>query len=107
VNAGRKQSEIDQDYKQAAELAALAAPYRHPRLSAMRLPASRARGGHPRDDLGDVRAPRTTRLTRPAASGRRPALPWLPRLRPGLGFFSDALMEEVAASAPSVKCSLH
>ena len=42
VNAGRKQSEIDQDYKQAAELAALAAPYRHPRLSAMRLPAVRA-----------------------------------------------------------------
>ena len=35
LNAGRKQSEIDQDYKQAAALAALAAPYRHARLSAV------------------------------------------------------------------------
>jgi hypothetical protein len=33
----RKQSEIDQDYKQAPALAALAAPYRHARLSAMKL----------------------------------------------------------------------
>jgi hypothetical protein len=37
LNAGRKQSEIDQDYKQAAALAALAAPYRHARLSAVKL----------------------------------------------------------------------
>jgi hypothetical protein len=37
VNAGRKQSDIDQDYKQAAALAALAAPYRHARLSAMKV----------------------------------------------------------------------
>jgi hypothetical protein len=36
-NAGRKQSEVDEDYKQAAHLAALAAPYRHGRLSAMKL----------------------------------------------------------------------
>jgi hypothetical protein len=36
-NAGRKQSEVDEDYKQAAHLAALAAPYRHPRLSAVKL----------------------------------------------------------------------
>jgi hypothetical protein len=36
-NAGRKQSEVDEDYRQAAHLAALAAPYRHARLSAMKL----------------------------------------------------------------------
>ena len=30
-NAGRKQSEVDGDYKQAAAFAALAAPYRHAR----------------------------------------------------------------------------
>jgi hypothetical protein len=36
-NAGRKQSEVDEDYKQAAALAALAAPYRHPKLLAMKL----------------------------------------------------------------------
>jgi hypothetical protein len=35
-NAGRRTEEIDEDYKQAAALAALAAPYRHARLSAMR-----------------------------------------------------------------------
>jgi hypothetical protein len=35
-NAGRKKEEVDEDYKQAATLAALAAPYRHA-LSAMKL----------------------------------------------------------------------
>ena len=36
-NAGRRAEEVDEDYKQAATLAALAAPYRHARLSAMKL----------------------------------------------------------------------
>jgi hypothetical protein len=36
-NAGRKQSEVDDDYRRAAHLAALAAPYRHARLSAVKL----------------------------------------------------------------------
>jgi hypothetical protein len=36
-NAGRNRSEVDEDYKQATHLAALAAPYRHARLSAMKL----------------------------------------------------------------------
>ena len=36
-NSGRRADEVDQDYRQAAALAALAAPYRHPRLSAMTL----------------------------------------------------------------------
>jgi hypothetical protein len=34
---GRKQAEVDEDYKQAATLAALVAPYRHARLSAVKL----------------------------------------------------------------------
>ena len=36
-NAGRKQSEVDEDYGKAAHLAALVAPYRHPRLAAVKL----------------------------------------------------------------------
>jgi hypothetical protein len=36
-NAGRDPTEIDADYQKAAHLAALALPYRHPRLSAMKL----------------------------------------------------------------------
>jgi hypothetical protein len=36
-NAGRKKEEVDEDYKQAAHLAALAAPYRHAKLSAVKL----------------------------------------------------------------------
>ena len=36
-NAGRKMEEVDKDYEQAAALAALVAPYRHARLSAMKL----------------------------------------------------------------------
>jgi hypothetical protein len=37
TNAGRKKEEVDEDYKQAAALAALVAPYRHARLSAVKL----------------------------------------------------------------------
>ena len=36
-NMGRKKEEVDEDYKQAAALAAMVAPYRHARLSAMKL----------------------------------------------------------------------
>jgi hypothetical protein len=36
-NAGRKKEEVDEDYKQAAALAALVAPYRRARLSAVKL----------------------------------------------------------------------
>jgi hypothetical protein len=36
-NAGRKEEEVDEDYKQAAALAALVAPYRHAPLSAVKL----------------------------------------------------------------------
>jgi len=39
-NAGRRAEEVDRDYKQAATLAALAAPYRHARLSAVKLASS-------------------------------------------------------------------
>ena len=37
VNAGRKQAEVDEDYKQASALAAMLAPYQHARLSAVKL----------------------------------------------------------------------
>ena len=36
-NAGRKEALVDQDYKDAATLAALVVPFRHARLSAMKL----------------------------------------------------------------------
>jgi hypothetical protein len=36
-NAGRKREGVDEDYKQAAALAALVAPYRHARLSGVKL----------------------------------------------------------------------
>ena len=36
-NAGRKETLVDQDFKDAATLAAMAAPYRHARLSAVKL----------------------------------------------------------------------
>src|SRR5271154_4001448 len=37
-NAGRKEALVDQDYKDAATFAAMVAPYRHARLSAVKLP---------------------------------------------------------------------
>jgi hypothetical protein len=36
-NAGREEALVDQDYKDAATLAAMVAPYRHARLSAVKL----------------------------------------------------------------------
>jgi hypothetical protein len=36
-SAGRKEALVDQDYKDAATLAALVAPFRHARLSAVKL----------------------------------------------------------------------
>ena len=36
-NAGRKKEEVDEDYKQAAALAAVVAPFRHARLSAVKV----------------------------------------------------------------------
>jgi hypothetical protein len=36
-SGARKPKEIDEDYREAAALASLAAPYRHARLSAMKL----------------------------------------------------------------------
>jgi hypothetical protein len=57
-NAGRRTEEIDEDYKQAAALAALAAPYRHARLSAMKLAGDPNNPARIRDDasLEELRA---------------------------------------------------
>ena len=49
-NAGRKKEEVDEDYKQAAALTALVAPYRHARLSAVKLAGDRNNPVHFRDD---------------------------------------------------------
>jgi hypothetical protein len=57
-NAGRRTEEIDEDYKQAAALAALAAPHRHARLSAMKLVGDPNNPARIRDDasLEELRA---------------------------------------------------
>jgi hypothetical protein len=39
VNAGRDQAEVDEDYRQVPPLLHLAAPYRHARLSAVKVAA--------------------------------------------------------------------
>jgi hypothetical protein len=49
-NTGRKQADVDDDYRQAAALAALVAPYRHPRLSAVKLAGGPNDRGSPWDD---------------------------------------------------------
>jgi hypothetical protein len=57
-NAGRNQSEVDADYERAAHLAALAAPYRHAKLSAMKLAGDPNAPARIRDDasLEELRA---------------------------------------------------
>ena len=49
-NAGRKEALVDQDYKDAATLAALVAPVRHARLSAMKLAGDPNNPARFRDD---------------------------------------------------------
>jgi len=57
-NADRKYEQVDEDYKHAAALAALAAPYRHPKLSAVKLAGDPNNPLHIRDDAtaDEVRA---------------------------------------------------
>jgi hypothetical protein len=57
-NTGRNQSEVDADYEKAAHLAALAAPYRHARLSAMKLAGDPNNSIRIRDDatMDELRA---------------------------------------------------
>jgi hypothetical protein len=57
-NTGRSQAEVDADYEKAAHLASLAAPYRHARLSAMKLAGDPNNTVRIRDDasLEELRA---------------------------------------------------
>jgi hypothetical protein len=54
VNASRNQAEVDEDYRQAAHLAALAAPYRHARLSAVKVASDPNKDDATADDCGVV-----------------------------------------------------
>jgi hypothetical protein len=49
-NAGREEALVDQDYKDAATLAAMVAPYRHARLSAVKLAGDPNNPARFRDD---------------------------------------------------------
>ncbi len=49
-NVGQKKEEVDEDYRQAAALAALVAPYRHARLSAVKHAGDPNNPVHFRDD---------------------------------------------------------
>jgi hypothetical protein len=50
VNAGRKQAEVDEDYKQVPPLLHLAAPYRHARLSAVKVAADPSNSARFKED---------------------------------------------------------
>jgi hypothetical protein len=67
----RKSKEIDDDYREAAALASLAAPYRHPRLSAMKLAGDPNNPAHFKDDatVEELRAEIERRLNILQASG--------------------------------------
>jgi hypothetical protein len=71
VNAGRSRAEVDEDYKQAAHLAALAAPYRHARLSAMKLAGDPNNPVRFKDDAiaEDLRAEMMRRIAALAEAG--------------------------------------
>ena len=57
-NAGRKQSDIDEDFRQASAIAALATPYRHSKLTAVKLAGDPNNPARIRDDasLEELRA---------------------------------------------------
>ena len=54
-NAGREEALVDQDYKDAATLAAMVAPYRHARLSAVKLAGDPNNPARFRDDATAAR----------------------------------------------------
>jgi hypothetical protein len=61
-NAGRNEEEVDEDYKQAAALAALVAPYRHARLSAVKLAGDPNNPAHDNATADELRAELMKRL---------------------------------------------
>jgi hypothetical protein len=67
----RKPKEIDEDYREAAALASLAAPYRHARLSAMKLAGDPNNPARFKDDAtaDELRAELTKHLTRLSEAG--------------------------------------
>src|SRR6478736_192523 len=70
-NAGRRKEEVDDDYKQAAHLAALAAPYRHAKLSAVKLAGDPNNPARFKDDAtaDELRAEIIKRLTALSEAG--------------------------------------
>jgi hypothetical protein len=70
-NAGRRKEEVDEDYKQAAHLAALAAPYRHAKLSAVKLAGDPNNPARFKDDAtaDELRAEIIKRLTALSEAG--------------------------------------
>ena len=70
-NAGRRKEEVDEDYKQAAALAALVAPYRHPKLSAVKLAGDPINPARFKDDAtaDELRAEIMKRLTALSEAG--------------------------------------
>jgi len=70
-NAGRRKEEVDEDYKQAAHLAALAAPYRHAKLSAVKLAGDPNNPDRFKDDAtaDELRAEIIKRLTALSEAG--------------------------------------
>jgi hypothetical protein len=67
----RKPKEIDEDYREAAALASLAAPYRHARLSAMKLAGDPNNPARFKDNAtaDELRAELTKHLTRLTEAG--------------------------------------
>ena len=70
-NAGRRKEEVDEDYKQAAHLAVLAAPYRHAKLSAVKLAGDPNNPARFKDDAtaDELRAEIIKRLTALSEAG--------------------------------------
>ena len=70
-NAGRNQAEVDADFEKAAHLATMVAPYRHPRLSAMKVAGGASNPVHFKDDATaeELRAEIERRLNALQAAG--------------------------------------
>jgi hypothetical protein len=70
-NAGRNHAEVDADFEKAAHLATMVAPYRHPRLSAMKVAGGASNPVHFKDDATaeELRAEIERRLNALQAAG--------------------------------------
>ena len=106
-NAGREEALVGQDYKDAATLAAMVAPYRHARLSAVKLAGDPNNPARFKDDAtaDELRAELMKRLEILTSAGLIDLRPWLIMFGTGLASIGlQAVQAQVTIDVTKITC---